>query len=714
MLNRKLLYILIILLAGLSISSSLGLGKAPAENHTWAYTGSLNDARARGTATLLQNGKVLVAGGLGTSGVLASAEIYDPAIGVWSRTGDMNTARNRHTATLLPDGKVLVAGGDNYIEPFSTAELYDPNTGIWSYTDSLDVARCSHSAVLLPNEKVLVAGGGWGGSYFISAELYDPAAGTWSTTGSMNISRDTFPLTLLSNGKVLAAAGFHNGYQIANAELYDPDTGTWSTTGDLNEVRGYPTATLLPDGKVLVAGSDFFGYSLASAELYDPASGTWSYTGSMNTPRGIHTAVRLPGGKVLVAGGWSISGPTASSELYDPATGLWSITGSLNEGRRWPGPTILLPSGLVLIAGGEGYLSPYETGPIASAELYDPGDFTATKLVDKGIAHKGDLLDYTIVAGNIVTYTLDSVLITDTLPASLVFEAGSLSASSGSWGYESGVITWTGSITASHTVTLTFEAMVSQATLPGTVITNTATINAEGEISPASAVTKIEAYRTLLPCAFKPCPPIFEDDFSNPASGWAIESGDGYALGYTSGQYFIKISQDWIAWAVRDFGVTDYRLQVDAKAYSNAAGGAVGVMFDANNAGFLLFVISDGWYSVWSVDWDTWTWSPVIPWVSNPAINPGLQTNRMGIERRGRDISLYVNDQLLGALPDWTYQGTGIGMVSEAWSGSFEGRFDNFSLNVFSCGGQNALNTLATSPISGGILITPGQEHSRR
>src|SRR5690349_682816 len=78
---------------------------------TFSYTGSLSTARTAYTSTLLQNGKVLVAGGQDASGILASAELYDPATGIWSATGSLHTGRKWHTATLLPSGKVLVAAG---------------------------------------------------------------------------------------------------------------------------------------------------------------------------------------------------------------------------------------------------------------------------------------------------------------------------------------------------------------------------------------------------------------------------------------------------------------------------------------------------------------------------------------------------------------------------------------------------------------------------
>src|SRR5437763_4719408 len=133
-------------------------------------------------------------------------------------TGSLATARNGHTATLLPNGKVLVAGGRNGNSILASAELYDPPSGTWSATGSLATARFFHTATLLPNGKVLVAGGGNN-----SAELYDPASGTWSATGSLATARAFHTATLLPNGKALVAGGFSSfsGGELASAELYN-------------------------------------------------------------------------------------------------------------------------------------------------------------------------------------------------------------------------------------------------------------------------------------------------------------------------------------------------------------------------------------------------------------------------------------------------------------------------------------------------------------
>ena len=185
-------------------------------------TGSMLTARVSHTATLLANGKVLVAGGSGDSGSLSSAELYDPATGLWSTTGSLTNGRFDHTATLLADGKVLVAGGwgDTLMDRLSSAELYDPATGLWSETGSLATGRAGHTATLLPNGKVLVAGSRntmGNADDLSSTELYDPATGLWSTTGSLVTVRAVYSATLLANGQVLVVGG--QPYELHNYPL---------------------------------------------------------------------------------------------------------------------------------------------------------------------------------------------------------------------------------------------------------------------------------------------------------------------------------------------------------------------------------------------------------------------------------------------------------------------------------------------------------------
>jgi hypothetical protein len=334
----------------------------------------LNAARATATATLLADGKVLVAGGMGdvTDGAPAvdTAELYDPSTSTSTPTAAMTIVRGGHTATLLPNGKVLIAGGETLGGVTSSAELYDPLSGTFTATGGMSVPRYGHTAIPLPNGKVLITGGGncnSGCIYLNTAELYDPATGTFTSTGNMNAQREYHTATLLNTGNALIAGGVGPaGVGTTSAELYDPSTGTFTLTGSMTTGRESFAAAPLSNGKVLVVGGLVGGVVVATAEIFDPSSGTFSLTGNLNVARYYHTATLLQDGEVLVAGGDSTNSYAAPAELYNPAKGSFGLTGPLHDRRFWHTAT-LLPSGQVLIAGGTNTLD-----ILPSTELYDP------------------------------------------------------------------------------------------------------------------------------------------------------------------------------------------------------------------------------------------------------------------------------------------------------------------------------------------------------
>jgi len=337
---------------------------------TWSYTGSLHTARVGHTATLLQDGRVLVVGGY-PGGASAGSEIYDPTTGTWSTTSSMHTARQAHTATLLPNGRILVTGG-GVGEDLADSEIYDPASDTWSTTGSLQTARMHHTATLLPDGRVLVSGGENSDILLADCEIYNPQTGTWTSTGSMNAARWNHVATLLADGRVLVVS--LEDSMLCGSETYDPASGVWSNTGYMNTARLWHTATLLADGRVLVTGGTGANGLVAQCELYSNKSGSWAGTGSMSHERYGHTATLLLNGRVLVSGGFnSSSGPLSTCEIHDPASGTWSNTGSMNTPRVWHKAT-LLPDGRVLVSGGYNYDNGWPS--LSGCEIYDPASGT--------------------------------------------------------------------------------------------------------------------------------------------------------------------------------------------------------------------------------------------------------------------------------------------------------------------------------------------------
>jgi hypothetical protein len=345
---------------------------------TWSAAPQMPTERVAGhTATLLANGRLLVAGGVKSAGTgTAAADLFDPASATWTPAAPMSVMRSSHTATLLGDGRVLVTGGSTvsavaaqgYVNAAS-AEIYDPVANTWTATPAMSVARSHHTATLLPDGKVLVVGGE-NLLYLVgaTAEIYDPVANAWTATRTAPISaRSQHTATLLGDGRVLIAGGFDivDGVltPLATAEVYDPVLHT-STTTDSHGVSttvvtggmdftavasmAFPhyghSATRLPDGHVVAAGGN-----TPQTELYDPVAGTWSTQGPTAATHSTHGAVLLPDGRLLVVGGTQFAQPAA--ELFDPATGLWTAAATMRVVRSNPTAT-LMPDGSVTVCGG--------------------------------------------------------------------------------------------------------------------------------------------------------------------------------------------------------------------------------------------------------------------------------------------------------------------------------------------------------------------------
>ncbi|MEO7328535.1 MAG: kelch repeat-containing protein, partial [Minicystis sp.] len=248
---------------------------------TWVPKPDMIDSRADHSATRLADGRVLLAGGhndygsggggsggSGGAGSISNCEIYDPNLagGSWTPASAMFTQRERHTATLLQNGTVLVAGGESSGSLLSDAEIYDPVANTWSPVPSMNSGREDFTATLLLDGTVLVTGGFAGEGLASSAEIYDPVGQSWFFVGSMNDSRVHHTATLLPSGAVLVTGGDNDG-SLSSTEVYDPSSQSFFQVSSMNDSRTRHTATALVNGDVLVVGGEA-GLTLASAEIF--------------------------------------------------------------------------------------------------------------------------------------------------------------------------------------------------------------------------------------------------------------------------------------------------------------------------------------------------------------------------------------------------------------------------------------------------------------
>jgi hypothetical protein len=346
----------------------------------WRETAEMHVARGAHTATLLQDGRVLVIGGeLLNRDMLASVELYDPATEAWSELSPLPEPRSNHVAVLLPDGRVLIAGGGrsapigqpSSLEVTGSALLFDPTTQMFTPTGDLLEPRSHFQAALLPSGKVLAVGGGSDqqngecngvpncgplAGALATVEIYDPAAGKWSAAEPMKLARYSFTLTALVSGGVLAAGGLDETKEgTRGAELFDPDTGTWADAGEMTGApREHHSATLLGSGLVLVAGGKNPNVTpLKSVTAFDPLASSWVAGPTMSTVRTVPGLVTLQSGRALLVGGFDQLAQNFIDEavLFDEATWTWMPIAPLSLGRSSQSTTVLA-DGSVLVAGG--------------------------------------------------------------------------------------------------------------------------------------------------------------------------------------------------------------------------------------------------------------------------------------------------------------------------------------------------------------------------
>lgn len=322
--------------------------------------------RAVHTATTLQDGRVLVVGGCTTDGCGGTpeggqTELFDPGKRTFTPGPALLRSRVGHTATLLLDGRVLIAGGwpDEGEAELSSAELYDPGTETIRATGSMAIGRGGHTAIRLRDGRVLFVGGE-------TVELYDPGSGTFRPAAPMPAPRGGHAATLLRDGRVLVVGGWDaSRHPLDTALVYDPATNAWRDAGRLHEAKFKLAVAALPDGTALVIGGqtrDDPRARLATTELFDPRTNGFRAGPTMSEPRYkiSDAVVALKDGRLVIAGGVGV-------EVY-AAGRLTRLRGPAGPERQFPA-VAALDDGTVLVTGG------YDnsTRVSASAILVDPG-----------------------------------------------------------------------------------------------------------------------------------------------------------------------------------------------------------------------------------------------------------------------------------------------------------------------------------------------------
>jgi len=362
--------------------------------NTIAQTGNSTATRFGATATLLNNGRVLIAGGGTTAGANGtnSAVLYNPITRTYSATGNLfASGRRDHTAHILTDGRVLLVGGfDDTGNPLDSLETYDPSLGTFlqfqitgGTNNGMVSPRALHTSTVLPNGTLLVAGGcgtaACADAVRSSSEIIDVSTTNTAASGPMNNPHVGATGTLFGTGKVLIAGGATStgGNGTNFAEIFSAGTftcpGTDCTVGGrtpMGTARNGHGALLLPSGQVaLFGGKTNAGTMTATIELFDPAgSGTFAAsTASLGTARWLLQATQLAGaGRILISGGFTTGTTTASTvlNLFDVSgSALTAVTGidALTTARGGHTATLLF-GGTALLSGG--------TSGAASGELF--------------------------------------------------------------------------------------------------------------------------------------------------------------------------------------------------------------------------------------------------------------------------------------------------------------------------------------------------------
>ena len=341
----------------------------PQPSNTWQPVGPMTTERADHTATLLNDGRVLIAGGFKGNGptftVLNSAEIFNPATNSFTSVSNMTTPRTFHTATLLLDGRVLIAGGNSDVAGtnLNSAEIFNPIANTFSSVGNLNSKRFYHTANLLSDGRVLIAGG-FDSLNLKSTEIFDPNTSIFTPGHDMNMPRAHHASTRLNDGRILLVNGLIIG-SIMSVDIYNPVSNIFTSATSSAEQLGLSVSTL-QSGKALIFGGKLFSQPNGqAAEIFNPADNSFTEVGPMLI-FGIarDSLVLLSSGQVLFVGA------SIKAQIFNPQTNEFKLTGDLNIPRFTRHRLVSLQDGQALVTGGQ--LSETQFITTNGAEVFRP------------------------------------------------------------------------------------------------------------------------------------------------------------------------------------------------------------------------------------------------------------------------------------------------------------------------------------------------------
>jgi hypothetical protein len=341
-------------------------------------TARMSQARAYHTATLLDDGRVLIVGGPSST---AATELFDPVSETFSAGPTMTSRRYLHTATKLPSGDVLIAGGSANPGTLASVEIYRAATGTLERIADMPGPRAGHTATLLNDGTVLLVGGTDNVGRLSSAVIFNPATGTFAPTDSMNQSRIGHEATLLQDGTVLVSGGAPVSGTVSGSrsfmETYDPSTGLFETTHSMPAPRYFHTATQGGGGVMIFGGvpDPTESEPLGTGETVNHLSSSSTPNSHLTLPRSEHTATTMPDGSTLFVGGNLTAQLARMVESYRSAAGTTTVTiaGFLVIPRVTHTATVLT-DGRLLILGGMDHTRQFTN----SAEIYPGPDPNAS------------------------------------------------------------------------------------------------------------------------------------------------------------------------------------------------------------------------------------------------------------------------------------------------------------------------------------------------